>query len=198
MKVKRRRCIHTVFSVYHFFLFRSYSSAAKFTRWLHSDFYQGFKQINSLTLILLGCSKHFGCIESFRQRGVQLAPHDLDAGWGYQGTKNSLLYSIQIYCSIWAQNTRGMVLVSGLVKEMFALMTTIMLRGVQSDRFACEVSNPSRQSGYIESSSELHRQYYLKFLWIPRSMGTYSVLAQASEHTEQAKRLLCISQMLSK
>jgi hypothetical protein len=57
-----------------------------------------------------------------------------------------------------------MVLVSGLVKEMFALMTTIMLRGVQSDRFACEVSNPSRQSGYIESSSELHRQYYLKFL----------------------------------
>lgn len=135
MKVKRRRCIHTVFSVYHFFLFRSYSSAAKFTRWLPSDFYQGFKQINSLTLILLGCSKHFGCIESFRQRGVQLAPHDLDAGWGYQGTKNSLLYSIQIYCSIWAQNTRGMVLVSGLVKEMFALMTTIMLRGVQSDRF---------------------------------------------------------------
>jgi len=69
-----------ILTIYHFFLFRSYSSAAKFTRWLPSDFYQGFKQINSLTLILLGCSKHFGCIESFRQRGVQLAPHDLDAG----------------------------------------------------------------------------------------------------------------------
>jgi hypothetical protein len=46
----------------------------------------------------------------------------------------------------WAEheqtkNVWGVVLVSGLVKEMFAMMTTIMSRGVQYDRFACEVGN---------------------------------------------------------
>ena len=38
-----------------------------------------------------------------------------------------------------AQSVYGMVLVSGLVKEMFTFLETVVVKGGHADRFACEV-----------------------------------------------------------
>lgn len=98
---------------------------------------------------------------------------------------------------IWTQaedtkNTRGMVLVSGLVKEMFALMTTIMLRGVQSDRFACEavlseILVNSKIDGYLQRASSGIRAYRT-------GEAPLMYLANAIEVLHLGYRLKCLTE----
>lgn len=132
---------------------------------------------------------------SFIQLSCEI--HEMDAP-NISGVSN--LFDKEVFSwlhMIWTQaedtkNTRGMVLVSGLVKEMFALMTTIMLRGVQSDRFACEavlseILVNSKIDGYLQRASSGIRAYRT-------GEAPLMYLANAIEVLHLGYRLKCLTE----
>mmetsp|Transcript_106674 Transcript_106674/g.259083 ORF Transcript_106674/g.259083 Transcript_106674/m.259083 type:complete len:616 (+) Transcript_106674:106-1953(+) len=115
--------------------------------------------------------KSFLCLSYFFVSYIQIGceVNEMDAP-NSAGVSN--LFDKEVFAwlhTTWAEyeqtkNVWGVVLVSGLVKEMFAMMTTIMSRGVQYDRFACEavlseILVKSKSDGLLQRASSVVRSY---------------------------------------